>query len=178
MGVETNKAVTEVEGQSVTAAKVEPSGATAIPAATLQRYQSHERPATRPNGASGTRAVRAEREDGVTLIALYHFLLAGLVLLGTIGLSIPTVITGIVGVVEDSDALIATFILGSLAMVTMVLSIILLVVGYGLWTQRQWARVAAIAIGMLSLFGFPIGTMIGGVTIWYLVKPEISAQFK
>lgn len=119
-----------------------------------------------------------QREDGVTLLAMYHFLLAGLTLLGTIGLSVPTVITGIVGVVEDSDALIATFILGSLAVVTMVLSLFLLIVGYGLWSQRQWGRVAAIAIGMLSLFAIPIGTIIGGVTIWYLAKPEVAATFR
>ena len=119
-----------------------------------------------------------QREDGVTLLAMYHFLLAGLTLLGTIGLSIPTVITGIVGVVEDSDALIATFILGSLAVVTMVLSLFLLIVGYGLWTQRQWGRVAAIAIGMLGLFAIPIGTIIGGATIWYLAKPEVAAEFR
>ena len=140
--------------------------------------------AVRQTAAGGVRqqtlpaAASKPREDGVTLLAMYHFLLAGLTLLGTVGLSIPTVITGIVGVVEDSDALIATFILGSLAVVTMVLSLFLLIVGYGLWSQRQWGRVAAIAIGMLSLFAIPIGTLIGGVSIWYLAKPEVAAEFR
>jgi hypothetical protein len=36
---------------------------------------------------------------------------------------------------------------------------------------------AAIALAILSLFGFPIGTVIGGLTLWYLLKPEVAEQF-
>lgn len=118
-----------------------------------------------------------QRPDSVTLLAGYHFLVGALMLLGTCGLAIPTVITGIVGIVEDPEAFIATFILGVIAAIVMLLSLVYLSVGYGLWTQRQWARTAAIALGVVSLFGVPIGTIIGGVTIWYLLKEEVAATF-
>lgn len=125
-----------------------------------------------------TPPVKPLRADGVTLLAVYHFMLSALLLLATMGLAIPTIITAIVGVVEDSDALIATGILGLLAAVTMVLCFVLLAVGFGLWTLRQWARVAGIALAVLGLWFVPIGTVIGGVTLWYLFKPEVADQFR
>ena len=131
-----------------------------------------------PPATPAAAAAKPPRADGVTLLAVYHFMLAGLLLLATMGLAIPTVITAIVGVVEDSDALIATGILGLLAAVAMVACFVMLAVGFGLWTLRQWARVATIALAVLGLMFVPIGTLIGGATLWYLLKPEVAAEFR
>jgi len=138
-------------------------------------------PDTRQNEAhSATTAAAADgrRSDGITLLAVFHFLLAGFFLLGTVGATIPAIITAIVGVMDEPDALIATFILGIIATLLMLFTILHLVVGYGLWTRRQWARITSLALGVLSLFAFPIGTFIGGLTIWYLIKPEVVAEFE
>ncbi len=123
-------------------------------------------------------ALRSGRDDGVTLIAGLHFLTGGLLLLGTFVLSIPTAITGIVGIVEDSDALIATFILGIIATVILLLSILYLTVGFGLWKERSWGRIAAIALSAISLFFVPVGTVVGGLIIWYLLKEEVAERFE
>jgi len=119
----------------------------------------------------------SQRPDGVTLLAGYYFLWGGLLLLGACGLAIPTVITGIVGFFDDPEVFIATFILGIIGVIIMLLSLLHLAVGYGLWTQRQWARTAAIALSVVSLFGIPIGTIIGGVSLWYLLQDEVAATF-
>lgn len=119
----------------------------------------------------------AQRSDGVTLLAGYHFMLAGILLLGTVVLMIPTMITAIVGITSDPEALIGTLILAILAGVCMILCLLMVVVGYGLWTQRQWGRAAALALAFVSLIAFPIGTVIGALTLWYLLKPEIGPQF-
>lgn len=127
-----------------------------------------------PGGASG----HIQRPDGITLVAGYHYLVGTLLLLGTCGLAIPTIITGIVGLVEDPEAFIATVILGVIGAIVMLLSLLYLSVGYGLWTQRQWARTAAMALGVVSLFAVPIGTAAGGLTLWYLMKPEVAVVFE
>jgi hypothetical protein len=31
---------------------------------------------------------------------------------------------------------------------------------------------------VISLFGAPIGTILGGLTLWYLLKPEVAAKFE
>ncbi|MEZ4662286.1 MAG: hypothetical protein R2911_32445 [Caldilineaceae bacterium] len=141
----------------------------AQPVATVESVYS-ETPSDMP--------VQKLRDDGVTLIAGYHFFWGALLLLATCILAIPTLITGIVGFVEDSDALIATGILFVIGSIVMVLCLLYLVVGYGLWTLRRWGRTAAIALGVISLLNVPIGTFVGGATIWYLLKEDVAQQFE
>lgn len=116
-------------------------------------------------------------KDGIRLVATYHFAWAALMVLGMVGVSIPTFITAIVGITEDPEALIATGILGIVAFVLLILATIYSVVGYGLWKRRQWARTSALAIAMLSLFAVPVGTVGGGLTIWYLLKERVARTF-
>jgi hypothetical protein len=119
-----------------------------------------------------------QRGDGLTLLAGYHFLVAGLFLLGTLILIFPAAILGIVGVADRSDAFFGMIVVGFVALITMALSLLYLAVGYGLWSLRQWARIAAIALAMISLFGIPIGTIAGAITLWHLLRPEVAAKFE
>ena len=126
------------------------------------------------SGAQARATADLPRDDGVTLLAVYHFVLGGIFLLATLGFSIPVVITAIVGITEESDAFIATFILLIIAAVMMIFCVTLLILGYGLWKQKQWARVASMALAVLSLVAFPIGTVAGGLTLWHLTKPAVA----
>ncbi|MBX3014650.1 MAG: hypothetical protein KF832_24230 [Caldilineaceae bacterium] len=119
-----------------------------------------------------------QRGDGITLIAGYHFLVAGLFLVGTLILMLPTAILGLVGMVEDPGAFFGMMAVGFVALVTLVLCLVYLAVGYGLWTLRAWARIAAIALAMISLFGIPIGTIAGSITLWHLLRSEVAAKFE
>lgn len=119
-----------------------------------------------------------KRPEGVSLIALYFYamsipsLIAACCLLTgavTAGVSIQNfefgVVAGITGLVL---VLILAFGLGILFFIT----------GLGLWGMRTWARWLAVIISILSLLFFPIGTIIGALTIWYLFKPEIRTAFE
>ncbi|MBV7330364.1 hypothetical protein KFU94_19350 [Chloroflexi bacterium TSY] len=125
-----------------------------------------------------------KRDDGITLIATGHFALGGLFVLLTGLLAIPTIVTGIVGLFEAPEAFIATSILGFIATIMMLLSLLYLIVGYGLWMMRNWARVAAIALSILgiilsvaSVVMIPIGGIISGFVLWHLLKKDIASQF-
>lgn len=128
--------------------------------------------------ASSDKSLWKQRTDGLTLVAGYHFLVAALFLIGTLIMMIPTGILGIVSVVEDPDAMIAMFIVGTIAILTLGLCLLYLAVGYGLWTLKPWGRVAALALAVVSLFGFPIGTVTGGLTLWYLMQPDVATKFE
>jgi hypothetical protein len=141
------------------------------PAAATPGEATANAPAPAPSGASSSL-------DGIMLLAIYHFVLAGLFLLGTVGVSLPAAITAIVGIVDDPGALIATAILGVIAVVLMFFTAFFLALGYGLLKRRQWARIASMVVAVLSLFFIPIGTIIGGFTIWYLIQPEVVSQFE
>jgi hypothetical protein len=131
---------------------------------------------TPPQPSSSTSPARPDQ--GIQLLAGYHFVVAVFFVLGTVILAFPTVLLGIVGLAEDPGAFIGMFAVGLIAMISMVFCIVYIVIGYGLWTLRQWARVAAMALGVISLFGAPIGTILGGLTLWYLLKPEVAAKFE
>jgi len=119
-----------------------------------------------------------QRGDGLTLIASYHFLVAGLFLVGSLILLIPTAILGIVGLAEDADALFGMVAVGFVAVLALVLCLLYLAVGYGLWTLRAWARIAAIALALISLVGIPIGTIAGAITLWHLLRAEVAFKFE
>lgn len=119
-----------------------------------------------------------QRGDGLTLLAGYHFLVAALFLIGALVLLLPTAILGVVGMVDDPDAFFGMVAVGFVAVVALVLCLLYLAVGYGLWTLRQWARITAIALALVSLFGIPIGTVAGAVTLWHLLRPEVAVKFE
>jgi hypothetical protein len=50
-------------------------------------------------------------------------------------------------------------------------------VGYSLARLQSWARIAAIILSVLALCAFPIGTIMGGIVLYFLFQPESQAAF-
>ncbi len=50
-------------------------------------------------------------------------------------------------------------------------------IGIGLQRFRTWARIGAIALCVLWLPFIPIGTIFGGTSLWYLVRPAAKYVF-
>jgi len=87
-------------------------------------------------------------------------------------------------------------LLGMLGMVSIIVGFAYIIIGYGIWTLKRWARMAAIImviIEILRTMGQPlwmptgmgdyIGSVIltiiiGGIIIWYLSKPEVKEVFE
>ncbi len=119
-----------------------------------------------------------QRADGATLIAGYHFIVAGIFLIITMLFAFPTLLLVIVGMVEASGALVGAFFTGLLSLLWMGLALLNLAVGYGVWTERSWGRTAALALAILRLINIPIGTVTGGLALWYLLREDVAEQFK
>jgi hypothetical protein len=49
--------------------------------------------------------------------------------------------------------------------------------GIGLFKRKEWARILVLVISALHLINFPIGTAIGGYSIWVLVNSETIKLF-
>ena len=52
-----------------------------------------------------------------------------------------------------------------------------LLAGYGLLKQKKWGQILGIVVGILSLFNIPIGTAIGGYTLFVLFQDSANAYF-
>ena len=50
-------------------------------------------------------------------------------------------------------------------------------VGYSLAKLQSWARIAAIILSVLALCAFPIGTIMGGIVLYFLFQPESQQAF-
>jgi hypothetical protein len=123
-------------------------------------------------------AKKPGRPDGVTLIAIYYFLAAlpGLLLgLLIVGIPIPAVVLS----VSDTIGLTAAmFGLGLAVLLTAGSGALMLLTAVGLLFCWNWARWLAIAFAMLSLLLVPVGTVIGGVIIAYLLSENIRRVFE
>jgi len=51
-------------------------------------------------------------------------------------------------------------------------------VGMGLMQHQPWARMAAIVLGVLSLFHAPLGTALGIYTLWVLLADEHGEEYQ
>ena len=138
------------------------------------------------------------RPTGVTVIAVLYFLSAAcLALLGVLLI----VGGGMAGAaMKDSGstggmALLATMgVAGAIA--CFVMALIPGVVGWGMWSLKNWARIVALVLAGLGLLTnglgllgslmhfeiitFTIGAIIVGLYVWvviYLLKPHVKAAF-
>ncbi|MEX1020734.1 MAG: hypothetical protein WDZ49_13805 [Litorilinea sp.] len=122
------------------------------------------------------KAVQAQ-EQGIVLIAVYHFVIGAIFLLATMVLAMPTAILAVIGVTQAAPALLGMFAVGLVTAVVMIFCMVFLATGYGVWQGRQWARVAAITLAVLTLLIFPLGTLVGALILWHLLKPDIAHRF-
>ena len=103
--------------------------------------------------------------------------------LSILGMLAGFAVFGILYVVGDiSDDQQAQLILSLISKVLMgfvvLLSIPGLIAGLGLLRRKEWARVLALIVSVISLLNFPLGTAVGVYSIWTLVHPEVVAKFK
>jgi hypothetical protein len=119
-----------------------------------------------------------KRPDGVTAIAVWYFVEAFLTLMIACTLiAIP--FSGVFSDIGDpTGEFWATFGLTCGVVFVLLQAIALLLAGWGLLRMKGWARWLAFILAIFSLFLFPIGTVIGALIIWYLLKDDVREAFE
>jgi hypothetical protein len=116
-----------------------------------------------------------KRPDKVSLIAVYHWIMAVPFVLASLILMfayLPVLLS-----VQAPDVVWPIFGISLELFFTGLFAILFIVIGFGLWRLQNWARWAAIVLAVLLLPGFPIWTAIGALIIIYLVSDEAKAAF-
>lgn len=119
-----------------------------------------------------------KRPDGVTIIAVWYFVEAFFCLMFACTLmAIP-----FSGVMEQLGDPVAEFWVAFTTTCFVILGLIfavaLVLAGWGLLRMKQWARWLAFVLAIISLVFFPIGTIIGALIIWYLLKGDVNKAFE
>ena len=119
-----------------------------------------------------------KRPDGVTAIAVWYFVEAFFTLLIACTLiAIP--FSGVFADIGDpTGEFWVTFGLTCGVVFVLLQAIALLLAGWGLLRMKGWARWLAFILAILGLFAFPIGTVIGALIIWYLLKEDVREAFE
>jgi hypothetical protein len=63
------------------------------------------------------------------------------------------------------------------ALTLTVIAVPFILTAWGLRRRAGAARIAALVLGGLSILSFPIGTALGGYSIWVLTRPEAASAF-
>lgn len=104
--------------------------------------------------------------------------IVGGALMALLGLMLFGILTGSGLISGDHTAMLTTGIVGTaLAVFFCLLALPSVIAGIGLLKFRNWARVLAIVLGVLHLFGFPIGTAIGVYTLYVLLNDKTAPLF-
>ena len=69
------------------------------------------------------------------------------------------------------------FLLGMVLLVMAAFLALAVMAGIGLLKGREWGRILSIVHAGLSLFWFPVGTVIGILVLIYLIRPEVREYF-
>ena len=100
---------------------------------------------------------QVERPDGVVILAILGFL-GGLV---DIGMGV------LFGALFPILFIVFAFI-----------GILFLIASLSLLTGKNWARILMMIFSVLSLFNFPVGTILGIVFLYYFTRPHVVQYFK
>ena len=121
------------------------------------------------------------RPDGIALLSILFWVLAALAIIGSLVMFGAK--NAIIDIIQDQpdvsesviDFVDSMMIVGGV--IALIVAVLYIITGWGLWTMKSWARIVAIILAIISLLSFPIGTIIGIVILWYLFKPEIKEVF-
>ncbi len=119
----------------------------------------------------------------VRILAWFNIVMGGLgVLFAALTFAGASILPAILEAVSGEGAyvpaqiiqIIATVVVG----VILVLSLPSLILGFGLYNYRPWARILGIVLAAINLLNVPLGTIVSLYAFWVLLKPETEALFK
>lgn len=119
----------------------------------------------------------------VRILAWFNIVIGGLgVLAACITFAGASILPAILSAVAQEAAeipigviqIIVTFVVGMI----LVLSLPSLILGFGLYHFRPWARVLGLVLAAVNLLNVPFGTAVALYAFWVLLKPETEALFR
>lgn len=122
-------------------------------------------------------------ETHVKVLAWFNLILGGLGVLAAAatfagGSIIPAIVAAAAGEAGFLPASILQAIVTVIVVVILVLSLPTLILGFGLYNLRPWARILGIVLAAIHLLNVPVGTIISVYAFWVLLNPQTEALFR
>ncbi len=122
-------------------------------------------------------------ETHVKVLAWFNLVLGGLgVVLAAVtfagGSLVPAIIAAAAGEAGFVPASILQIIVTVVVGLVLVLSLPSLILGFGLYNLRPWAKILGIVLAAIHLFNVPVGTLISVYAFWVLLNPQTAELFR
>ena len=119
----------------------------------------------------------------VRILAWFHLIVSSLgILLALLvfagGSMLPSILDAVGGEASELPVAVIHLIVVVVTGIIAALSLPGLVLGYGLYNLRSWARIFGIVMAAFHLLNVPLGTALSIYTFWVLLKPETEALFR
>ncbi len=115
-------------------------------------------------------------EQHISIVAVLQFVMGCISAL--LGLTLFGIIAGAGALSGDRTAMFWTGTVGAvLGGFLLLLSVPSFVAGFGLLKRREWARILTIVLSVFHLVHVPIGTIIGGYSLWALLHEDVRPYF-
>jgi hypothetical protein len=118
-----------------------------------------------------------KRPDLLFLVVIWLFFSAFLYFIGMAAIAVFALPEAL-GFGNGSGSTGAVFGLGVAVLILLASLVVCLLGGIGVLQGKVWGRTLAIVAAVLSLFSFPIGTVIGVLVIVYMMRAEVKAYFE
>ncbi len=117
-----------------------------------------------------------DKEKHITILGILHITRGAIVLvLGVLGFGF---FAGIGVLSGDETAMGILGLIGTIAVVFFgMIALPSILAGAGLLQHREWGRILALVVGILSLIDIPFGTALGVYTLWALMDDDIKRVF-
>ncbi len=91
-------------------------------------------------------------------------------------------IAGVITMTGEQDAEIAAPILGAIGalifVIALVVSVPLIIAGWGILNFHEWGRILGIAVAAIELVNVPVGTAVAIYGLWVLLNRETVQLFR
>jgi len=91
--------------------------------------------------------------------------------------SVLTVVTGGFMVLSDTYFGLSGPIVAGIGSMVFFVGLFGLIIAWSLWNRVAWAHWIAVLCVAVGLMGFPLGTILSFILLWYLFKPDIKQAF-
>jgi hypothetical protein len=117
----------------------------------------------------------------IRIVAVLHIALGALCLVAALAIFMFLGMAGgiVISQGEHEAAGILAIIAVTLGSFLAVLALPGIIGGWGLYTEKEWARPLVLVLGILHLMNVPLGTALGIYTLWALLReeqPPVRAQ--
>ena len=122
-------------------------------------------------------------EQHIKIVAILHIVVGILFLAGALAIFVFGAGAAFLGAgatdtsEERNAALMGGTCVTVVAVAVALMSLPSIIAGLGLQRRKNWARILTIILSVLNLLNFPLGTALGGYSLWVLLNEQSKSYF-